>query len=48
MNDEDKKDTKLYEYTIYDAQSGDVLETIIIDRYLGNEPEVEMSLTGVR
>lgn len=48
MNDEDKKDPKLYEYTIYDAQTGDVLETIIIDQYLGNEPEVEMSLTGVR
>lgn len=41
MNNEDKKDPKLYEYTIYDAQTGDVLETIIIDQYLGNDQKLK-------
>lgn len=38
----------LYEYTIYNAVTGDVLDTIILDENIGSEPEVEMSLTGIR
>ena len=45
---DNEKDIQLYEYTIYDSQTGDVLDTIIVDEYLGEEPKVEMNLTGVR